>query len=274
MSDVVITLIGIITLYCGTPTHANPTPCQGTIPTLRAIIPDGRDPVEVCKDQANKLDPNVESHEAFIRVRGAKANATPAWPGAIECSDHQKGKPCVLYPLPGGELVIDGVSNGDGVRFENADDYPELSWKELFGGGTPPALSGKNELAYLRIASGEVAYGTIENMHAAVGATITVKNVPGTTTVMRAGKRRDALKLEIPRSATVDILNLPRFVALSDFAKVHVHNDCDHFFLHYVLTEDLPPPALCPNPAVQHGYCPNRKYSASATIACSNSTYP
>lgn len=277
MSDIVITLIGIITLSCGEPASPGADPCQGTIPAVHVLIPDGRTPSKVCKGGSDPdTDPTVESHEAFIRVRGPRATSTPGpWPGAIECSDHDGGQlqPCILYPLTAHDLTIDGVSTGQGVAFVNVDDYKELRWRNLFPQGQLPKLSGKGQLVAFDVAEGEIKYDTAENMGDAIAATITVKNAPGNATIIRSGKGNNARTLSIPRTSRVDILNVPRFLAISDFAKTHVHDDCDHFLLHYALAEN-PPASNCPNPAVNNGTCPVDRDSAAATIACSNSTYP
>jgi hypothetical protein len=52
----------------------------------------------------------------------------------------------------------------------------------------------------------------------------------------------------------------------------HNHDDdCDHFFLHYLLADNQP---VAPCPFPQDGHCPPHGPSAGATIACSNSNYP
>jgi hypothetical protein len=247
---------------------------MGLVPKVEVLIPDGRFGAKDCKT-GNGDDPTIEPHEAFIRVRGARATATPAWPGAIQCSDLNHGTPCVLYPLRKRTLTIDGLSTGDGAKFTNLDDFGDIRWGKLFKDAALPlpTISGQKRLASMTIANGEVKYDTAENMGNAIAATVTVKNVQGPV-VMRATSTSNVLKLTVPITATIDILNVPRFLAISDFAKTHVHDDCDHFFLHYHLSEDEPA-RDCPYP--NDGSCPrvpNTPPNAGATIACSNSNYP
>lgn len=276
MSDLVVTLVGIITLSCGAPAAPGQDTCTGTVPKVEVLIPDGRFHAKDCKKD-NTTDPSIEPHEAFIRIRGARATATPAWPGAIQCSDLHKGAPCVLYPLQKRTLSIDHVSTGNGTTFTNLDSFDEIRWSKLYGDeGLPlPTISGQKRIASMTIANGEITYDTAENMGNAIVARVTVKNVRGPW-VMHANSTSNVLKLTVPATATVDILSVPRFLAVSDFATTHIHDDCDHFFLHYHLSEDEPEKD-CPYP--KDGKCPKASTTSStldlgATIACSNSNFP
>lgn len=272
MSDLVINLIGIITLSCGAVTTATPDPCAAHLfpKNIEMIIPDGRFHSKVCKT-GNAVDPTVEPHEAFIRIRGARANAPQVWPGAIQCD--AKPAPCVLYPVVKRTLTINGVTSGGGTTITNLDDFENLRWSSLFPAGALPKLGSGPRLARMTIANGEITYDEVPGFTDAVGATITVPNPAGPTVIRAQNASGNALELRVPDTATIDILNLPRYTALSEFADLHVHDDCDHFFLHYELAEK-PPAKNCPFPDNEH--CPptEPRPAAGGTIACSNSTYP
>ncbi|HEX8619797.1 MAG TPA: hypothetical protein VF911_19605 [Thermoanaerobaculia bacterium] len=267
--DLIITLIGIITLSCGEPTTANPRPCEMGFPKkIEVLIPDGRYNEKVCK-AGNDADPDIEPHEAFIRVRGALATASPSWPTPIDCDD---GTPCVLYPIQKRSISIDGLSSGPGVtKIENLVLSPR--WSQLMPG---LKLKSRNAIGRMTIDAGVITFRRI--MQGAVSAEIRVPNVTGER-VIRATSTTNVLTLRVPESAQIDIINLPRSIALSDLTSAHNHNadDCDHFFLHYLLT-DNPPAKNCGHPDPHANDCrPSKKPRdphAGLRVACSNTTYP
>jgi hypothetical protein len=268
--DLVITLIGIITLSCGEPTRANPDPCTAAgAKKIEMFIPNGRFNEEVCKAEHDPNDRTIESHEAFIRVRGARATASPSWPSPIECDE---GTPCVLYPIQKRQLFVEGLSSGNGVTKIN---FLSLSprWSKLMPG---LQLKARRTIGRMTIDAGEITFRRI--MQGAVSAELRVPNVRGER-VIHANSTSNVLTLRIPESAQIDIINLPRSLATADLSKPHTHNgnDCDHFFLHYLLTED-PPEKKCGHPDPNANNCmpltQSRPPHAGVSVACSNSTYP
>jgi hypothetical protein len=266
MGDIVITLIGIITLSCGHPTASVPDPCSVMPREMQMYIPDGRFHSEVCM----KKDTWIPSHEAFIRVRGARATSKPAWPGAIQCDDDPK--PCVLYPVVKQQLSIDGLSSGPGATVTNLRDYEEdIDWSTLFKAQnqTLPRLGGQNRLARMTIDNGTITYAPVHGGNGAIGATLRFPNADANPTTVLATRAGSSFELSIPDSAMIDIINLPRSTALN-YAKAHNHYDCDHFKLHFQLAEH-PPASDCPKPA--NAVC-DHKENLGATLFCSNTSYP
>src|SRR5688572_25664252 len=238
--DLVINLIGIITLSCGDQVFGRPDPCVADFPKpIAVVIPDGRFNPTVCKE-GNTVDPMIRPHEAFIRVRGAAASAAPQWPRAIACSDMSAGPPCVLYPLRRHELTISHVTSGAGVsELKNLNLFPEIRWREQM---PDLSLGSQMRIGFMIVRNGEITYDLVPHSRGMVGATIRVKNVTGNITI-RASNASGARELVVPASASIDIINLPRSIALSDFSNLgHAHSDmdCDHFFLHYLLATDRP----------------------------------
>src|SRR5688572_19049402 len=236
--DLVINLIGIITLSCGDQVFGRPDPCVADFPKpIAVVIPDGRFNPTVCKE-GNTVDPMIRPHEAFIRVRGAAASASPQWPRAIACSDMSAGPPCVLYPLRRHELTISHVTSGAGVsELKHLHLFPEIRWREQM---PDLSLGSQMRIGFMIVRNGEITYDLVPHSRGMVGATIRVKNVTGNITI-RASNASGARELVFPRSASIATTNPPPPTPLSDFSTpgpAHRNMDSNPSFL-----TSPPPPA-------------------------------
>lgn len=270
--DLVINLIGIITISCGGPlVTGQPDPCTSNFPKkIEVFIADGRfhpNPT-VCKT-GNTVDPLITQHQAYIRVRGAAATTSRPWPHAMQCDDDTLGKPCVLYPVVKRIITIEGVTDGPGVSKIDFNTYEKIRWNRIMPN---LVLASTKVLARMTIRNGSITYQLVDGTESMIGARITVPNQSGNR-VIRARFQQDVLTLTVPPSGTIDILNLPPDLAKAKVMGDHAdEDDCDHFFLHYMMTT-TPPTKDCKlpeNACKTHGPAP----VAGATLACSNSNYP
>lgn len=258
MHTLILRFIGIITLACG----LSGNDCKKE---FLAFIPDGSVKQHPCKKH-KKVE--VPIHTAYIRIR-VEPTSTPTWPGSISCKD---GSDCKLFPIPkNDQIMITGITDGAGLTGEFKENQ-FVEWKRYEAQlvlKNPP----KNLWASMLVNSGTPSNDVFSNGMYYTRVTSVTSNTETVITMKNAG-----YKLTIPSDATVDIMNLPPGDSLGDPRQTMTSHK-EHFFLHYVLADDLPDDCIGANirqinSFVAQGVFASKPPDLNGSVSCSNSNYP
>jgi len=249
MADLVVTLIGAITIFCGAQSASDP--CKNGFPKpIEVFVPDGRTGSHVCL--RNFPEKEIPRHLAFIRVR-AKMPAVSGWKGQKKCKDEIDGI-CYVYPLNADIVDITNVTTGSGVTsFNDPSVYTDVRWGALSNLTLAPNPPHRNVRLTIR-------NGTINFKNAGNGmkeAVITVTGVSGDTVVTATRVSNGAKRsLMVPEGGLIDIINAPKDVALDHPGNPNFPHGDDkhHFFLHYVMATP-PPEENCCGPRATEECC-------------------
>jgi hypothetical protein len=256
--DLIINFIGIILLY-------HTVNGSGVTTSITAYVPDGRSDPVACASF-------IPEHFAFIRVTTPIDESKIDWP-YVACD---QGADCKLFPLDKDEITIaDVVGGADGVDLTVKPTVGLMpKYKDYSSEAITPAEALKKSVASMTFSKGVFTGHAAGN-----GMLYTRLSIPTTGSVITIkGKGRSFV---VSRGTSIDVINLPRELALGVPGSHVGGGDRTHYFLYHLVADKMPA-SPCVSPAdpkkitemANKGHEPGAAAEVSLSIACSNTNYP